>query len=226
MSLSRIRKFYQNIIKVDRFVLLGNLFLVALFFVSYEITKEKPAQTDKAGIQLTAKFRNWSNNPIVRLWKGKNSTPEIVLTFINPTDQLHTMVFPYPMHEYTQEFASPDRPTLVLLCKKASSRDEEAQGFVLAEFSPATDSKPKELTLKPGESVQVSYKLTSFYYFWRTGPQESKGFLNCLQPGKHKIAIRAIIAYSDVEPLKGDHLKSPSVVVRCDVLQDIFSHPH
>lgn len=217
MSLSRIRKFYQNIIKVDRFVLLGNLFLVALFFVSYEITKEKPAQTDKAGIQLTAKFRNWSSNPIIRLWKGK---PEIVLTFVNPTEQSQTMAYPYPMHEYATE-VSHERPLLCLLVNKASSSQvEDGRCFVLSESGPATGSKPKVLTLKPGETVEVMYKLTSFYLFGMGGPNESKRFIDVLTPGKHKVAVRAVIAYSELKPFTQDHLESPPVILRCDFRQD------
>ena len=120
------------------------------------------------------------------------------------------------MLEDAREFASLDRPTLLLGAWEASSREEAAECFVLAEFGKSTSSQPKVLTLKPAESVQMSYKLTSFYYIGHAGPRKSSGFLNVLQPGEHEVNVRGIITYSNMEPHKGDYLESPPVMLKCN----------
>ena len=199
--------------KQNRVVLLGSLFFVVVFFSGCGYTKSELAQMDHSGVQVTASFPDWG---------GNNSKPEIILTFVNPAAQSRKVVLPCPMLEDAREFASPEKPTLVLLCKEASSRDEMEEGFVLAEFNRSTNSHPKVLTLKPGESAQVPYKLTSFYSCGHAGPQKSEGFIDILQPGENEVSISAMIFYSDEDLEKSDRLETPSVVLKCDFPEWMF----
>ena len=199
--------------KGNTFAIIGSLFLLVIFFSGCGYTKSELVQMDHSGIQLTANFRDWSSN---------HSKAEIVLTFVNPTPQSRNVVLPCPMDEDVIWSASVDRPTLALLCKEASSRDEEEEGFVLAEFGSGTNSQPKVLTLKPGENAQVPYMLTSFYSCGHAGPQKSEDFLDVFQPGEHEVTVRAIIAYSMEGPGEGDRLETPSVVLKCDFPEWMF----
>lgn len=180
--------------------------LAVVFILGCESSERSHPQVDHTQVQLAISFPEWSRAP---------SKSQVVLTFSNPTTQPHTIVLPCPLSENATQFASSDRPTLVLAAKESSRQDEEEAGFVLADLSKGVSDQSKVLTLKPGESVQVPYALASFYLYGHAGPQESDGFLKCLQPGEHEVVVRAIIAYSDVEPEKGDHIASSSIALKC-----------
>ena len=204
--------------KENKVAILGSLFLVVVFFLGCGYTKRELVQMDHSGVQLTVSFPDWG---------GNNSKPEIVLTFVNPMAQSRQVILPCPMpcpkDEDLTWSVSNDRPTLVLCARKAPSSEEDEQGFMLAEFGSGTNSQPKVLTLKPGESAQMSYKLASIYHFWHAGPIESERFIDFLKPGENEVFIRAIIiAYSMEGPVKGDRLESPSVVLKCEFPQWMF----
>lgn len=171
---------------------------------------------EHAHIQLTIAFPDWGRN---------NSKSQVVLTFSNPTAQRRTVVLPCPLNDDATEFASPDRPTLVLAVKEPSMADDEARAFVLAEFGKGVSGPSKAVTLKPGESAQVAYPLASFYLWGHAGPQELDGFLKLLRPGEREVAVRALIAYSESdleEPQKGERIQSPPVVLKCDFPERFF----
>ena len=205
----------------------GCLFLAVIFFAGYEMSKKNSRKTDQASVQLSASIRNWSRNPIIQYLKGKNASPELVLSLHNPTNRSQTMVYPYPIHDYEIEF-SDEKPLLLLMLNEVSSSYQKkvVRCFMLAESGPAADKKPKVLTLNPGETVKVVYKLSSFYLYGMGGVDESSNFTTVMQPGKQKIALRAAIAYSEADFHTQSLRESPSVTVRCDFPQYIFVPPH
>lgn len=189
-----------------------SLLWMAIFMGGCGYSKSELEKMDHSGVKLSASFPNWGSN---------NSTPEIVLTLVNPMDQSRNVVLPCPLHVDAMQLASLDRPTLMLLVKDASSKSEE-EIFILGSFARFANNKPKVLTLKPGESVQMSYKLASFYSFGVGGLQEEDSFTKIFQLGEHEIDARALIAYSDMELAKADLLESSSVVFKCNFPQWMF----
>lgn len=154
----------------------GSVVLAAVLFLGCHQSPEgSRPQMDHSQIRLTIAFPDWGRN---------HSKSQVVLTFYNPTAQPRTVVLPCPLNESAAEFASADRPTLVLCAKELSSEDQEEEGFLLAQFGEGPSGRPRALTLKPGESVHVPYALGSFYYWGRSGPSESDSFLECLKPGQ------------------------------------------
>jgi hypothetical protein len=143
-----------------------------------------------------------------------------VLTFSNPTAQPRTVVLPCPLNENATSFGSPEKPVLVLIAKEVLTSSEE--GFTLTDLSNRTSDRGKSLTLKPGESAEVSFALASFYSWGHGGPIENKGFVECLRPGEREVGVRAIMAYSDVEPEKAERIESPPVVLKCTFPQWLF----
>lgn len=154
-------------------------------------------------------------------WDKDRSNPQLVLKFSNPSSQTRTLVLPCPLNENATTFGSPERPILVLIARELVTSNEE--GFVLTDLSNRTRDAGKSLVLKPGESAEVPFPLASFYFWGHAGPIETMGFLDGLQPGKHGVTIRAIIAYSDVEPVRAERLESPPIELKCDFPEWLFT---
>jgi hypothetical protein len=194
----------------------GGLFLAVVFFSGCQNTENNVPQMAHSNIQLTATFPHWRSN---------KSDAQVVLTFSNPTDHTETVVLPCPLNEHATSFSSPEKPTLILAPKIPFTQDEDSAAFVLTDWGKDSSAQAKKLTLKPGESVQVPYALTSFYFWGHGGPVESESFLDCLQPGEREIEVFAVILYSDdreKEPLKGPHIKSPNVLLKCSFPDWLF----
>ena len=188
-----------------------SLVVAVMIFLGCENTERNHPQMDHAQIRLTISFPQFS---------GDRSKSQVVLAFSNPTAHTETMVLPCPLNENATSFGSPEKPILVLIAKEQLTSNES--GFTLTDLSNRTSDHPKTLTLKPGESVEIPFPLASFYSWGHAGPTETMSFLNCLRPGEHKVAIRAIIAYSDVEPEKGEHIESAPVVLKCNFPEWLF----
>jgi hypothetical protein len=154
-------------------------------------------------------------------WDEDRSNPQLVLKFSNPSSQTRTLVLPCPLNENATTFGSPERPILVLIARELVTSGEE--GFTLTDLSNRTRDAGKSLVLKPGESAEVPFPLASFYSWGHAGPTESMGFLDCLRPGEHGVAIRAIMAYSDVEPVRAERLESPPTELKCDFPEWLFA---
>ena len=186
------------------FVLSISLVLAVVLLSGCENTPRNLPRMNPSSIGLTATFPPWG---------GNHSKAQVILTFTNPTTHPGTVVVPCPLGENAGHFASADKPTLVLVARDVLTQNEE--GFVLTDWGKSTSGQSNVLTLMPGGSAQVPYALASFYSWGHAGPTRVAGFLDCLQPGEREVAVRALIAYSDAEPGKGEHIESPSVVLRC-----------
>lgn len=216
MSLRNMWTITFNVTTGNGFAFPASVLLAVAFFLGCETTGRGPPQLDHSGIRLTITFPEWGRN---------HSNSEVVLTFSNLAAQPRTIVLPVPLNENATEIASPDRPTLVLVVKEPSMADDEAEGFVLAEFGERASGPSKAVTLKPGESAQVAYPLASFYLWGHAGPQELDGFLKLLRPGEREVTVRALIAYSESdfeEPRKGEPIQSPPVVLKCAFPERFF----
>jgi hypothetical protein len=156
-------------------------------------------------------------------WDGERTKAEAVLTFSNPTSRPCIVVPPSPLNENAIRMASPCRPTLVLLARDKVTRNVEPS-FVMTEWD-KTESKPATaFIVEPGQRVQVHYPLASFHFWGHAGPLETRGFLDCLRPGKREVEVWAVIVYSDVEPLRADRAESSAVLLKCDYPQGLFTH--
>ena len=188
------------------------LALVAVFFLGCENAKKSCPQIDHSHIRLAISFPQWSRD---------QSKSQVVLTFSNPTAHTETVVLPVPLNENATSFGSPEKPILALIAREQITSNET--GFTMTDLSNRTSGHAETLTLKSGESAEIPYSLASFYSWGHAGPTETMGFLTCLPPGKHDVAVRAIVAYSDVEPEEGDHIASSSVVLKCDFPKWLFT---
>jgi len=206
MSLPKMWKVSHNMMLGNIIAIAGSLSLAAAFFSGCENTGRNHPQMDQSQVQLAIAFPEWSRTP---------SKSKVVLTFSNPTAQPRTVVLPCPLNENTTSFGTPEKPVLVLTAKEPLTSSERE--FALTDWSNGTSDQSKTLTLKPGERADVPFPLASIYSWGHAGPIKNMRFLDCLRPGEHEVAVRATIAYSDVEHEKVNHISftSPSVVLKC-----------
>jgi hypothetical protein len=193
------------------FAVPASLVLAVLLILGCESAKRNHPQMDHSSVRLTIAFPEW---------RSDQSTSQVVLTYSNPTGQPRTVVLPCPLNENATSFGSSEKPVLVLIAKELLTSSEE--GFTLTDWSNSTGDRAKTLTLKPSKSAEVPFPLASFYSWGHAGPIENKGFLECLRTGEREVAVRAIVAYSDIEPEKGEHIESPPVVLKCAFPEWLF----
>lgn len=168
-------------------------------------------QIKRSVVGLTATFPDWGVD---------HSKAQVVLTFSNHNDHAEAVVLPCPLNENATSFGSQEKPILVLIAEEPLTSSEE--GFTLTDLSNRAGDRGKTLTLKPGESAEVPFSLGSFYSWGHAGPVETKGFLDCLRPGEHEVAVRAIVAYSDIEPEKAERIESSPVQLKCAFSDGLF----
>jgi hypothetical protein len=188
------------------------VFVAAVLLASCRDAGKNLPHLDHSNIAIAASISHWDNDP---------SNSHLILKFSNASSETKTLVLPCPLNENATTFGSPERPTLVLSAKELVTSNEE--GFVLTDWSNLAGDTGKTLVLKPGESAEVPFPLASFFSWGHAGPTRNMGFVDCLRPGEHGVSVRAIIAYSDVEPQKADHLESPPIELQCDFPEWLFA---
>ncbi len=189
----------------------SNALLGAVLLLGCGGTPTDLPQIKRSAIGLTATFPNGVID---------HSQAQVLLTFSNHGDHAGTIVLPSPLKENATSFGSPENPILVLIAEELLTSSEA--GFTLTDFSNRAGDRGKTLTLKPGESAEVPFPLASFCSWGHAGPVQTKRFLDCLRPGEHEVAVRAIVAYSEVEPEKADRIESSPVVLKCAFSDGLF----
>ena len=180
------------------------LSLASIVFMGCRNTQGDMSRLDRSSIGIETTYP---------LWHSGHSNAQVILTFSNLTAKSGAVVMPCPLNDGDSSFASSNKPTLLLIAKELQTQNEEA--FILTDLGKAKQSKPKILTIMPFQSLQMPYALASFYRWGPCGPDRWGSILDYLKPGECEIAIRAMVAYEDIEPVKGRNIVSKPVVLKC-----------